>query len=144
MVNRAEQLGQKIKNQSPELVLCHSDIDGGNVLITDDGSLYIVDWDQPIMAPKERALMFIGGGVANIWNNSYEEELFYSGYGTTTVNREILAYYRYERIVEDIAIYSRQLLLATDSGTDRQIMYKHFIDMFEPRGVVEIAFKTDL
>ena len=30
--------------------------------------IYIVDWDEPIMAPKERDLMFIGGGVANVWN----------------------------------------------------------------------------
>lgn len=144
LVNRAEQLRQKIQNQSPEFVLCHSDIHAGNVLITDDGSLYIVDWDQHIMAPKERDLMFIGGGVAKIWNNSREEELFYNGYGTTAINREVLAYYRSERIVEDIAIYSRQLLLTTDGGTNRETMYKQFIDMFEPRGVVEIAFKTDL
>ena len=33
LVDRAEQLGQKIQEQSPEFVLCHSDIHGGNVLI---------------------------------------------------------------------------------------------------------------
>jgi spectinomycin phosphotransferase len=143
LVNRAAQLGQKIKKQSPELVLCHSDIHGGNVLIANDGAICIVDWDQPIMAPKERDLMFIGGGVANIWNNPHEEKFFYKGYGKTEINREILAYYRYERIVEDIALYSRQLLLTTEGGNDRGVMYQQFIDMFEPRGVVEIAFKTD-
>lgn len=143
LVHRAELLGKKIKQQSPEFVLCHSDIHGGNVLITNEGALYIVDWDQPIMAPKERDLMFIGGGVANVWNNPHEEELFYAGYGATEVNRDILAYYRHERIVEDIAIYSEQLLLTPDGGKDREIMYQHFIDMFKPRGVVDIAFKTD-
>jgi len=143
LVDRAEQLGQKIQQQSPKLVLCHSDIHGGNVLIANDETLYIVDWDQPIMAPKERDLMFIGGGIANIWNNAHEEKFFYSGYGTTDINKEILSYYRHERIVEDIAIYSEQLLLTTDGSEDREIMYKHFIDMFKPRGVVDIAFKTD-
>lgn len=34
----------------------------------------IVDWDEPIMAPKERDLMFIGGGVANVWNDPSEIE----------------------------------------------------------------------
>jgi spectinomycin phosphotransferase len=29
MVDRAEQLSQQIQNQSPEFVLCHSDIHGG-------------------------------------------------------------------------------------------------------------------
>ncbi|KKP35848.1 MAG: Spectinomycin phosphotransferase [candidate division TM6 bacterium GW2011_GWF2_32_72] len=143
LVNRAEQLGQKIQKQSPEFVLCHSDIHGGNVLIANDGSVYIVDWDQPIMASKERDLMFIGGGVANVWNNPHEEEFFYKGYEKTEINREILAYYRHERIVEDIALYSQQLLLTTDGGEDREVMYKQFIDMFESRGVVDIAFKTD-
>lgn len=143
LVDRAEQLAKTIQEQSPEFVLCHSDIHGGNVLIANDGTLYIVDWDQPIMAPKERDLMFIGGGVANVWNNPHEEKFFYKGYGKTEINREILAYYRHERIVEDIALYSQQLLLTPDGGNDRAVMYKHFIDMFEPRGVVEIAFKTN-
>jgi len=143
LVNHAEQLGQKIQKHPVELVLCHSDIHAGNVFIANNETIYIVDWDQPIMAPKERDLMFIGGSVANVWNNPHEEELFYIGYGKTEINREILAYYRHERIVEDIAVYSQQLLLTTDGGKDREVMYKHFIDMFEPRGVVEIAFKTD-
>ena len=95
------------------------------------------------MAPKERDLMFIGGGVANIWNNPREEEFFYKGYGNTNINRVILAYYRHERIVEDIAEYGQALLLTSDGGEDRLEMYKHFMDMFEPDGVVDIAFKTD-
>ena len=28
-----------------------------------NGALYIVDWDELIMAPKERDLMYIGGGL---------------------------------------------------------------------------------
>jgi spectinomycin phosphotransferase len=143
LVDRAEQLSKKIQEQSPEFVLCHSDIHGGNVLIDGDGAIYIVDWDEPIMAPKERDLMFIGGGVANVWNNPHEEEFFYKGYGKTEINREILAYYRHERIVEDIAVYGMELLLTTSGGENRIEMYQQFIDMFEPRGVVDIAFKTD-
>ena len=144
LVNRAEQLGCDIQKQSSEFVLCHADIHGGNVLIASNEALYIVDWDQIIMAPKERDLMFIGGGVANVWNNSHEEELFYKGYGEIEINKAILSYYRHERIVEDIALYSQQLLLTTDGGKDREVIYKHFINMFEPRGVVDIAFKTDI
>ena len=59
------------------------------------------------------------------------------------INREILAYYRHERIVEDIAAYGQELLLTTGGGENRSEMYKQFIAMFEPRGVVDIAFKTD-
>ncbi len=143
LIDRAEQLAKAIQNESPELVLCHSDIHGGNVLIDGNNAIYIVDWDDPIMAPKERDLMFIGGGVANVWNKSHEEALFYKGYGKTEINKTILAYYRHERIVEDIAEYGQNLLLTMAGGEDKAEMYKHFIAMFEPNGVVDIAFKTD-
>lgn len=143
LVNRAEALSLKIQKQSPEFVLCHSDIHGGNVLIDENGAIYIVDWDEPMMAPKERDLMFIGGGVANVWNNPHEEEFFYKGYGKTEINRAILAYYRHERIVQDIAEYGQALLLTQDRGEGRMGMFKQFKDMFEPNGVVDIALKTD-
>lgn len=143
LVDRAEQLAQKLQDQSPKFVLCHSDIHGGNVLLNGNEAIYIVDWDEPIMAPKERDLMFIGGGVANVWNKPHEERLFYEGYGKTEVNATILSYYRHERIVEDIAVLGQKLLLTIEGGEDRLEMYKQFTDMFEPRGVVDIAFKTD-
>jgi len=144
LVDRAEQLGSELQKQSDKFVLCHSDIHGGNVFLVGDDNIYIVDWDAPIMAPKERDLMFIGGGVANVWNEPDEAKLFYKGYGATVVNSAILSYYRHERIVEDIAEYGRTLLLTTSGRIEERLeMYKHFIDMFEPNGVVDIAFRTD-
>jgi len=68
LVDRAEQLGKKLQNHSHKFVLCHSDIHVGNVLIHENSDIYIVDWDEPIIAPKERDLMFIGGGVGNVMN----------------------------------------------------------------------------
>src|SRR3569832_838092 len=87
LLNRAEALSQVIQKQSPKFVLCHSDMLGGYILIDGSGAIYIVDWDEPIMAPKERDLMFVGGGVANVWNNPREEEFFYKGYGNANINR---------------------------------------------------------
>ena len=142
LVDGGEKLAEIIKTESPEFVLCHADIHGGNVLMESDHAIYIVDWDDPKMAPKERDLMFIGGGVANVWNNPHEEKFFYQGYGETAINKKILAYYRHERIVEDMAIYGKSLLLSAAGGEDRAELYQHFIDMFEPNGVVEIALRT--
>jgi spectinomycin phosphotransferase len=105
LVDTAEQLAQKLQINPAKFVLCHSDIHGGNVLLNGDNTIYIVDWDEPIMAPKERDLMFIGGGVGNVWNKPHEEVLFYKDYGKTDINKTMLTYYRHERIVEDIAEY---------------------------------------
>lgn len=142
LVDTAEMLSHKIQEGSPPFVLCHSDIHAGNVLIDNHEKFYIIDWDEPMMAPIERDLMFIGGGVGNVWNKSEEIDYFYQGYGKVEINQAILAYYRHERIVEDIAIYGQQLLLTPSGGQNREIMLSHFMDMFEPNGVIEIAFKT--
>ncbi|MBX9977417.1 MAG: aminoglycoside phosphotransferase family protein [Alphaproteobacteria bacterium] len=141
LVDRAEVLAEKLQNEPLTFVLCHSDIHGGNVLMNHD-QLYIVDWDDPIMAPRERDLMFIGGGVANVWNNPEEESLFYEGYGHVEVNKTALAYYRHERIVEDMAVYTKEIFFTEAKRKDKQEMYKHFTNMFIPNGVVDIAFKT--
>jgi spectinomycin phosphotransferase len=144
LVDRAEHLGKQIQDQLPEFVLCHSDIHGGNVLMDGNDFIYLVDWDDPIMAPKERDLMFIGGGVANVWNKPHEEKYFYKGYGKTEINMTSLAYYRHERIVEDIVLYAQKLLLTSAGDHNNRIeLYKHFVAQFESQGVVEIAFNTD-
>jgi len=57
LIERANQLALELQSKLLELVLCHTDIHGGNILINDKDELYIVDWDNPILAPKERDLM---------------------------------------------------------------------------------------
>ena len=123
LVDRAEQLAEMVQGQTSRSVLCHSDLHGGNILIDENDKIYIVDWDDPIIAPKERDLMFIGGGVANVWNKLHEKELFYKGYGKSEVNMELLAYYRHERVLEDIAVYAQQLLLTMEGGQNRIVWY---------------------
>lgn len=41
LLDGAELLGQKIQQESAEFVLCHADIHGGNVLIGENGCIYI-------------------------------------------------------------------------------------------------------
>jgi spectinomycin phosphotransferase len=142
MVARADTLGDALRAQPPELVLCHADIHAANVLIGTDGALSIVDWDTLIFAPKERDLMFIGGGVGGAWNSAREETLFYRGYGQTDIDTLALAYYRYERIIEDVAEYAERLLL-TGGGADRAFGLGKFREQFGPNRVVEIAYRTD-
>lgn len=142
MINYAEKLGVGLQNQSLKYVLCHSDIHAGNILLSENDTFHIVDWDDPIMAPKERDLMFIGGGVGNVWNQQNEEELFYKGYENESIDETILAYYRFERIVEDIAEYGQELLFNDGVNKDREQMYRDVLDQFEPQGVIDIAFRT--
>jgi spectinomycin phosphotransferase len=144
LVERAERLARARQARSPEFVLCHSDIHAGNVLIDTDDVLYIVDWDDPILAPKERDLMFIGGAQGFTGHTAQEEEtLFYQGYGQMQVDPIGLAYYRYERIVEDIAVFCQQLLLTDEGGEDREQSFGYLTSNFLPNGTIEIARRSD-
>lgn len=143
IVARADALGDALRARPPALVLCHADIHGGNVLVGVDQALSIVDWDTLTFAPKERDLMFIGGGVGGVWHGAQEGAWFYQGYGRTEIDPLAIAYYRYERIVEDIAAYGEELLWTDEGGADRAHGLRFFLDQFLPNNVVEIAYRTD-
>jgi spectinomycin phosphotransferase len=144
LVGRAKGYAQALQARPPEFILCHSDIHAGNILIDARGAFYIVDWDDPILAPKERDLMFIGGGQGFIGHALQEEEiLFYQGYGQTQIDPIALAYYRYERIVQDIAIFCEQIFLTGAGGEDREQALHYLKTNFLPDGTIEIAYRSD-
>jgi spectinomycin phosphotransferase len=139
---RADELARSLQDQSLEFVLCHSDAHPGNYLVADNNDFYLVDWDNPILAPKERDLMFIGTGMSGDQPGGREEFLFFQGYGAVEVNREALGYYRYERIIQDIAEFCKQLLLSKAGGDDREQAYAFFTSSFAPGKEVEAADHT--
>ncbi|MFT3891240.1 MAG: aminoglycoside phosphotransferase family protein [Anaerolineales bacterium] len=143
LIERTEELASELHTKSHKLVLCHTDIHGGNILIARNDQFYIVDWDAPLLAPKERDLMFIGGGIDDIWKSKRDESVFYDGYGKTDIDFKMMAYFRYERVIEDLAAYAEQLLLTDEGGADREEAYRRFTGNFEPGQTIEIAEMTD-
>lgn len=142
LVNRAEELAQALQTRMLPRVLCHTDIHAGNLLLEANGTFHIIDWDDPMLAPRERDLMFFGGGVGGTWNTAREEALFYQGYGPVEIDLAALAYYRFDRIVIDVAEYSRQILPAVESFADRERGLEKFKTAFQPGNVLEIAMET--
>jgi spectinomycin phosphotransferase len=143
IVERAEALAGVLRVRPLPCVVCHADLHGGNLLIGDDGALWIVDWDTIIRAPKERDLMFVGGGIDTIWPTARDEALFYQGYGESTIDRAALAYYRYERVIEDIAAYCEELLLSDAWGAGREVAYGYLASNFAPDGTIARAYRAD-
>ena len=141
LVTRAEALATNLTARPLPFVLCHGDIHAWNLLIGADGALYIVDWDTLILAPKERDLMFVGASLG-IGDTPAGAALFYQGYGKTEIDRDALAYYRCERIVEDIAVFCQQLLLTDEGGAVREQALGYLTDSFLPGHVVERAYRT--
>jgi spectinomycin phosphotransferase len=144
LVGRTERLAQTLQAQAPEGVVCHADLHAGNILIDAAGALYIIDWDTLICAPKERDLMYAGGGqFGEARTPQQEESLFYQGYGQTPIDHRALAYYRYERIIQDVAVECEQIFSATGGGEDRAQALRYFTSNFLPGGVLEITYQSD-
>ena len=143
MVGRAEELAASLQKRPMDFVMCHNDAHPGNYLVTETGELYLVDWDNPIFAPKERDLMFFGAGMSGDQPGGREERWFYHGYRPVEINMRALAYYRFERIIQDIAEFCKQILLTTNREDDRAQSYQYFTSSFLPGSVVDAAFQTD-
>ncbi len=139
LVERSDALARLMALRDLPYVLCHTDLHAGNVLLGAQGDLAIVDWDAPLLAPKERDLMFIGGGIGGVWTQPAESAAFYRGYGPTEIDALAMAYYRIERIVVDIAEYGMQIFGVQGSVEDREVGLERLIGLFNPNPVLESA-----
>lgn len=136
IINRMEELGNLLRTQSLDFVLCHTDIHTANILLDKQNRMFIVDWDNPLLAPKERDLMFVVGAK--------EEQVFFSGYGKSDINSVALAYYRYEWVAQEIGDYGERVFLNNDVGEEtKKDALNSFIELFQPDNVVESAYKSD-
>jgi spectinomycin phosphotransferase len=144
LLDRAEDLGRRLAATRPALVLCHADIHTANVLVDADGQAWFVDWDETILAPRERDLMFVIGGISSRLVEPREEALFFQGYGAITVNPLALAYYRYAWAISDISEYGAQVCFRPDFGSvTRQAGLDGFISLFQPGEIVALAVASD-
>jgi spectinomycin phosphotransferase len=138
---RAEQLGALARAQRLPHVLCHADIHPGNLLIDGDDRLFVVDWDAPIMAPRERDLMFVRDAIiGGARTGDREQALILGGYGSVEVNWPALAYYRYEWVVQDLVEFAAAVFLRPDLGdVTREDSVGWFTHQFSPGGPIEVA-----
>jgi spectinomycin phosphotransferase len=141
VVERAGQLAEKMRGRAGAPVLCHSDLHAGNVLVGADDALTVVDWDSPVFAPKERDLMFIGGGIGGAWNDFRETGWFFSGYGSAEIDPIAIAFFRYERIVVDIAEYGQRIFDLNASASDRLSNLGKLATAFLRDNVIDEAHK---
>lgn len=143
LLRHSEYLVSVLEKQSLDYVLCHADIHGWNLLISKEAALFVVDWDTLIYAPKERDLMFIGAGIGDTGRTVPEEEsLFYQGYGSTDINQDAIAYYRFERIIQDIGEYCEHIFLSNEGEEERMQSLEYLQANFLPNGTIARAYHS--
>lgn len=141
LIQYTDRLASLVQARKWDLVPCHADIHAANLLVDEDGGLHILDWDDLILAPKERDLMFIGAGICGVWDKASESALFYQGYGSEA-DPTLVAYYRCDRIIEDIGLFSEHILEGSGSLSDRELSLYYLKSNFEPGGAINLALKT--
>ncbi len=145
LVARVEELGERLARAAPPFVLTHGDIHTANVHLDERGRMWIVDWDETALAPKERDLMFVVGGIHADLVGPREEALFFEGYGPTALDPLALAYYRYVWAVQDIGADGEQVLLLPDAGeVTRREGLEGLMKLFAPGAIVSIARASSL
>ncbi|HWA82817.1 MAG TPA: phosphotransferase [Fimbriimonadaceae bacterium] len=133
IVRIAEDLAAGLRSRSFDFALCHSDVHAANVLVADDGRIWILDWDDPILAPRERDLLFVVGSRISRRVEPREEELFFAGYGPWEVDRDLLRYYRLERLVEDLGEFARSIFRDSQISEATRREYSAIVrGFFEP------------
>ena len=99
---------------------------------TQPGRLFIVDWDEIILAPKERDLVFVSDtpGDSRLLQEA-QARLFFEGYGPTYIDPLALQYYQDEWTVQEIGDFGERILLRDDLGEQtRQTALNEFMRQF--------------
>lgn len=140
LVDRADALGRQLRNSSAPGVLCHADMHTWNVLLDREQQLWLIDWDETVLARKERDLMFVVGGIGGDGVGPQETATFLQGYGEVSIDSETLAYYRYAWAVQDMAANAEQIFFSPDLGEDtRRAALQSFKSLFAPGNIVSLA-----
>ncbi len=87
-----EKLGKKLHPRALPLVICHADLHPANLLRDPGGPVHVIDWDDVMLAPRERDFIFI---------REPEADAFWEGYQPGEIDWTALTYFRWERIVGD-------------------------------------------
>lgn len=129
-------LGSRLQARAHEHVICHADIHPTNIMVDAAGAIHIVDWDEVILAPKERDLMFF------LVDGHSDDAVFafLDGYGDCHPDKIGLAYYRYDWVLQEFCDYGERVFLSNElSDRELQFSIDEFKRLFAPGDVIELA-----
>jgi spectinomycin phosphotransferase len=144
LLEQADGLGRELRTRQAPSVVCHGDPHLGNVLLGGDERVWLIDWDDSVLAPRERDLMFVIGGVlAFAPVSSQEQSWFFDGYGAADLDPTGLAYYRCTRALEDLVYPAAQVVdVHRWTEPERADALSIIRGVLSPTGLVRLALSS--
>jgi spectinomycin phosphotransferase len=109
-LRRLKELQTLARATGKEMVVCHTDLHGGNLMTDARGNLYILDWENAMIAPPEHDLFF-WAGYDYFWDSFlpiYERE-----FGPARLDSDVFGFYYYRRNLEDLIDFALRILYRT-------------------------------
>ena len=138
-----KRLASQLQKRTLSFVVCHADLHPANVLRDSVGNVFVVDWDEVMMAPKERDFIFLNEtSFYGLESNSITS--FLKGYGPTEIDWVILTYYKLERAIQDLIEYTEQIFFRNDSVGEKtkSNAIQAIIELFEDGGEIAAAYSV--
>ena len=121
-------------------VLCHADPHKGNLLVDTSAAVWLVDWDDTLLAPRERDLAFPLGGVSFFGpEDAASRQAFLHAYGHVEVHAERLAHYLALRGLEDLGSWALGVCDVRADDTSRARALAIVEECLSSRGIVTVA-----
>ena len=104
-----EKLAEVLQRRAGPYVISHADLHAANLLRDHAGHVFVIDWDEVMLAPKERDFIFI---------RTPQADAFWEGYEQTEIDWVALTYYLWERVVQDLIECTQDVCFRDDLGEE--------------------------
>ena len=108
-VTSLEKLAEVLQSRTFPYVICHADLHAANLLRDHAGHVFVIDWDDVMLAPKERDFIFVRAPQA---------DAFWEGYGQIEIDWIALTYYLWERVIQDVIECTQDVCFRDDLGEE--------------------------
>jgi len=136
-----DRLGHDLRSRVLSMGMCHADLHPANILRPASGQVFIIDWDEVMLAPKERDFIFLATSTTD--EDMSHHYPFFQGYGDIEIDWVALTYYRFERVIQDLIACAQDVLFTPNAGEGVQTeSVQLFDDILSEEGELTMALRT--
>ncbi len=134
VVTSLEKLAEVLQSRIFPYVICHADLHAANLLRDHAGQVFVIDWDEVMLAPKERDFIFIRAPQA---------DAFWEGYGQREIDWRALTYYLWERVVQDLIECTQDVCFRDDLGEETRDDIAQMFDEILEGSIINAAYAAE-